>query len=403
MYKSDIIILNERKRPVILKMQKNQKICLYERVDRMPENEAPASPDISHDDNVGLEAAAYRLMSASDTCFARKNYNEAYTGYSSVLESDPQCIKAEYRLNISSQYLMCETAAVYLSSDNFFKSMNNMLTILLENGEDGKLILTFCRDMLDFILFNAEYEKRFALSHKKESQASAYMKNMLELMRHTLFIMNCIIRVNDRESAFAAMKCHDVGLEIYQRFCNGMEYYASAGTDEYPEKTHIRLREPSKDERSKADALIGDIGRIWQSILKNADDTLYGELKTRENKAEEADDTSSEQEKLNEEEYEGWRKRNEKQYISADSKSIIFGILSKTAAVFAFVFAILFVCETLIKDEVIGLLALSAVVSAVLWIVFSSLEKHLDNKRKFYARLVYGGAEQFQAEQKKRQ
>lgn len=369
----------------------------------MPEKEVPASSDdASRGDNGVLEAAAYRLMSASDTCFARKNYNEAYTGYSSVLESDPQCIKAEYRMNISSQYLMCETAAVYLSSDNFFKKMNNMLTILLENGEDSKLILTVCRDMLDFILFNAEYEKRFALSHKKESQASAYMKNMLELMRHTLFIMNCIIRVNERDSAFAAMKCHDAGLEIYQRFCNGMEYYSSSGTDADPENTHIRLREPTKEEKSKADALIGDIGRIWQSILKNADDALYGELKTRESKAEEGNDMPSEQEELNDEEYESWRNRNEKQYVSADSKSIIFGILSKTAAVFAFVFAALFIFETLIKDEVIGVFVLSAVLSAVLWIVFSSLERHLDNKRKFYARLVYGGAEQFQAEQKKR-
>ena len=97
------------------------------------------------------DAALYRMLSDSDTYFAKKNYNEAYIGYTSVLDIDPHCNKAVFRANIISQYLMYETASVYLGSEAFFERTGAMITAAIENSKDTKFILTMCKDTLDLI------------------------------------------------------------------------------------------------------------------------------------------------------------------------------------------------------------------------------------------------------------
>ncbi len=342
-----------------------------------------------------LDAAAYRLMSSSDAFFSRKNYNEAYIGYTAVLDSFPHSRKAAFRMTVSSQYLMCETSAVYLSSDAFYRKANEMLAAETEKNSDLKLILLMCKDLLDFIIFNAEYERKFALSHKNKNAAVMYMKNMLGLMEKVYFIMKCVICANDKDSAFTAMKCYETGKELFERICKGMEYYGdpqSGGDGSF-------VLEPSADERSEAEHIYSELTEIRQSILKNADDELYSKLMARE-KNDETENTDPGSEDLRREEYEYWRRNNEKAYASADRANVIFGIISKMFFVFAAVFAAIFAFEAVVRDEVIGMIAVFIVVFALAGVLFSALENNSENKRKFYAKLVYGGVEQFQAEQK---
>lgn len=350
----------------------------------------------SESDKYRSDAAAYRLMSAADAYFSRKTYNEAYIGYSTVLDSDPHCLKAVFRLNITSQYLMYETASVYLSCGSFFSKTKEMLASALENKIDGKLMLTMCKDMLDFIAFNSEYERKYAVSHKSEREASAYIRNMLPLLDYTRFIMNCIIAVNKRESAFAAMNCFETASGLYDKILAGMEYYdisETEDTDPDAGSNHTKKFEPDQTEKEKAQKLYNEMYEIKQSIMKNADDVLYGELKAMEKNKNTVKTTAAASENFKRAEYESWRKRNEKEYISADRKNILFGIISKAAFVFAVVTVIIFAIEAVALDDVIGTLAASSVGFIAAGITFSALEKHSGKKRSFYSKLVHNGDE----------
>ena len=338
------------------------------------------------------DAAVYRLMSAADTYFARKNYNEAYIAYCSVIEADPHYGKAVFRMNLTSVYLMYEASAVYLRCGDFFSKIKRMLGTAVENNADEKLVLSVCKDMLDFIEYISEYERKFALSHKNEKAASAYMDNMMILLDDVLLFMKYVISVNSRESAFVAMKCYETAGNVREKLISGMEYYGltDSGDGADQQEAHVWLREMTDSERAEADRIFGDICEIRRSILKNADDALYGELKALEKKdnASEKSVSGSESE-FHREEYENWRKNNEKAFLTADKRNIIFGILSKITLVFAAVMFLIFIFVVLIYDEAVGIIIGSSVVFAGLGIMFTALERNFENKRKFYAKIIY--------------
>lgn len=348
----------------------------------------PQKTKIKH---VISDAAVYRLMSAADAYFARKNYNEAYIAYNTVIEGDPHCSKAVFRINIISQYLMYETSSVYLNCDNFFRRVKDMLTIAVESKADEKLVITVCRDMLDFISYSADYERKFALSYKNRQSAFAYIKNLIELLANTHFIMKCIICVNSRESAFAAMKCYDTAAALRDKIVDGIEYYGidESGEDADPSETHIRVREPDSNEKEQTEKIFDEICEIRRSILKNADDALYGELKALEKKASAPDKVRSSDNEILRQEHENWRKNNEKAFFSADKRNIIFGIFSKTFLVFAAVMFVIFIFVVLVYDEAVGMLIGSSAVFAALGVLFTALERHFDNRRSFYAKIIY--------------
>ena len=346
---------------------------------------------LSETDKYRKDAAVYRLMTAADTYFSRKNYYEAYIEYSSVLDSDPHCLKAIFRLDITGQYLMYETASVYLSCEAFFHKTRKILASALENTIDEKLMLTMCKDMLNFITFCSEYERKYALSHKSKQNALTYLSNMLVLLDHTRFIMNCIISVNKRDSAFAAMKCFETGSELHGRILSGMEYPSPSEPDS------MKKCELSHSEISRANGLYNELSEIKQRIMKNADDALYAELKALEKKKGTDKPPAASAENFQRSEYENWRRRNEEEYVSADRKSIVLGIISKAAFLFAAVTIIIFIIEAVASDDIIKGLAASAVAFIAAGAVFSAFERHSEKKRRFYARLVYSDEEQSRA------
>lgn len=337
----------------------------------------------SESDKYRSDAAVYRLMSAADTYFSRKNYDEAYISYSAVLDSDPHCLKAVFRRDLVGQYLMFETSSVYLSCEAFFHKIKDMLTSALENNIDGKLVLTMCRDMLDFILFKSVYERKYASSYNGETEASAYLSNMTGLLEYTVSVMDFIISVNSRDSAFAAMKCFDAGTELHGRLLEGMEYTSLS------EEGGRKKSELSQKELSRVNELYDQLCEIKHSILKNADDELYGELKALEKKDPDGKKASAPTENFRQSEYENWRRQNIRKYVSSDNRNIVFGIIAKTAFAFAFVLAVIFIAEAIIYDEIIGGMALSAVLLAAVGATAMSLEKNFESKRKFYAKLVH--------------
>ncbi len=337
------------------------------------------------------DAALYRMLSDSDTYFAKKNYNEAYIGYTSVLDADPHCNKAVFRANIISQYLMYETSSVYLGSDPFFERTGEMITAAIENSKDTKFILMMCKDTLDLIEYVSEYERKYALSHKNEHNASEYIKHMLKLLKCTQLIMKCIICVNDESYSFVAMKCYSTSSEIYDRLSKGMEYYkvSERSDDSEAAGTDIMLREMSVSEKENAEQIFGDISDIRRRILKSADDDLYGKLKALDKDHTEIK-TDGLSEELRREEHEKWRKNNEKEFTSADKMNMIFGILSKTFFVFSGVMLLIFIFIVLLYDEAVGIIIGSAAVFAALGGVFTALEKFFGKRRSFYAGIVCG-------------
>lgn len=337
----------------------------------------------SEPDKYRRDAASYRLMTTADTYFSRKNYDEAYISYKLVLNSDPHCLKAVFRRDLVSQYLMLETSSVYLRCETYFRKTMEMLTFSLESNIEDKLVLTMCRDMLDFILFSADYEQEHAVSLKNRQELSEYMSHILELLDYTRFIMNCIISVNSRDSAFAAMKCFDAGAELHKRILAGIDCPGLS------EEGGLKKVMAGRSETNRAKKLYSELAEIKQNILQNADDILYGELKALEKKDSNEKNNSEPTENFQQAEYESWRKQNIRKYVSADKRNIIFGIISKIAFVFALVLAAIFITEAVIYDEVIGGMALSAVLLAAVGAVSVSLEKNFESKRKFYAKLVH--------------
>lgn len=328
--------------------------------------------------------AASRLMSTADTYFSRKNYDEAYTSYSSVLDSDSHCLKALFRRNIIGQYLMLETSSVYLGCEVFFRKTREMLTSLLEADPDEKLILTLCNDMLEFILFNADYERKYADHAADRQRASEYLSDLLELLDYTRFIMSCITAVNHREAAFAAVECFETGAELHSRILAGAEYSDQSGSDS-AQKCQL-----NSGDLSKANRLYNELFDIKKNILENADEALAGELKALEKKDPGEKAASLPYDSSRKAEYERLRKANIRSFVASDRKNIIFGMISKTAFVFAIILAVIFIAEAIFSREVISGMALSAFLLAAVGAVSMSLERNFDDKRRLYAKLVHG-------------
>ena len=119
--------------------------------------------------NAENDAELYRLMATADAFFSKKNYDEAYVVYSSVLEIDRNYLKAYFRRELTSQYLMLKTSSVYLSNDSFFMKLDDVkerfAQLDLNDKEAKKLKMTMCKDMIEYISVRVEYENKYASSH----------------------------------------------------------------------------------------------------------------------------------------------------------------------------------------------------------------------------------------------
>lgn len=114
---------------------------------------------LSLTEDINGEVAVYRLMASADAFFTKKCYSEAYNGYDSVLDADFSCLKAYFRREITSRYLMMETSSAYLGCGGFFTEMEE-IGKRISDTDDEKLSTAICGDMLDFISARAEYEKK---------------------------------------------------------------------------------------------------------------------------------------------------------------------------------------------------------------------------------------------------
>lgn len=351
------------------------------------------------------DVAVYRLMASADAFFARKSYDEAYINYNSALEANHDLLKAEFRRELTSQYLMLESSSVYLSCAGFFSKLDNYRERLSKldswDEENVRIKLTFCRDLIDYISVRSEYEKKYASSHKNEKTVEVYMSNVILLFEYSANIIKYVSSISAdkfrKELAYLIIDGCDLGLKLKGMLSAGAEYVeTSAKMDDLSgEQTarnvsRIKRRMLSQDESMRIEVVAADMQKAKQNVFDNAEPALYSELKKLNAKKEESTARVIQDEDSKRAEYELWRQRNEKEYVAADKKIIIFGISEKAAWLFAVVMFVMFAIELVAFNSSIDGILITSVVFAVLGIAFGLLKKAAIKKKSFYAKVIEG-------------
>lgn len=335
-------------------------------------------------DNAVSEAELYRLMSSADAYFSGKRYDEAYIGYGAVISRDPECIKAIFRRNLASQYLTYECSSVYLRFDGFFTEMEDIkkrIDISSDGEESDRLKLTVCSDMIEYISYRTDYEKKFAEADEDTKKTGVYTSNLILLFEYAEEILKYMLGIGagfDRNLAFEVVKCCDAGKKIYDMlFVDDRE----AGV--------FDTGMLNGGDRMKMDALCKNMETTRSDIIKNADEALLNRINISEEKKDAR--TESEADEMRRKEQEQWRIRNREKYIAADKEILIFGISSKTALCFTAVMVVLFVFEAAVHDEFMKGAVACAFIFAVSQVVFTMLRKNAEKKKSYYFNMLNRG------------
>lgn len=343
---------------------------------------------------------AYRLMSSADAFFSKKSYEEAYVGYGAVLDEEAGNLKARFRRELTSQYLMMESSSVYLNCDSFFDITKDVKRRLIEMG-DEKLSFAVCRDMLDFISARADYEKKYASLHKNEKTAAMYMSDTIRLFEYTAETAEYLKAKdgvkNQREWAFLISDGCALGMKLRAMILSGAEYVETAAkandlTDESSAKniSRIKRRKLSQDEELQVEVLAGNMRSIKKELLASVPNELFSELKAASDKSEKAEKTAEAGDDKKRLEYETWRLNNEKEYVEADKRILIFGIVGKAAAVMAAIMIVMFFAELIFYDAFMNQLIVIAAVFIAGGIVMRILRKKAVRKKGFYSKVIEG-------------
>lgn len=346
------------------------------------------------------EIAVYRLMSSADAFFSKKSYDEAYISYGSVLDMDGSCLKAVFRRELTSQYLMMESSSVYLSCDSFFEGMKDIKSRVTAEA-DEKFSLTVFKDMLDYISARAEYEKKYASVHKNEKTAASYLADTLLLFEHTAEMVKFLFGKNDvkteKERSRLIIDGCALGMKIRGMLLSGAEYVESPGKMEdiggaQSAKNVSRIRRMKLDQKDEiqVETLAGNMRKIKSEILSEASPELYEELNSGREKTEKAAERDSAEEDKQRAEYEMWRRRNEKEYIAADRRIIIFDIAAKAALLMAVIMALVFAFELIVTSDFMGQLIAAAVLFAAANVTLRILRKAAVKKKGFYSGVIEG-------------
>ncbi len=355
--------------------------------------------------NSGEDVELYRLMSSADAFFSRKSYDEAYIGYSSVLDRDRTCLKADFRRELTSNYLMLETSAAYLSCDGFFSKVEEIKEHLASMDESDpetqKLKLMVCRDVTDYISVRSEYEKKYASAHKNSKTVEVYMSNIILLFEYTADIIKYLNDLQDqsieKSRAYLIIDCCSLGMKLKGMLLAGAEYVENSGkmndlSDESSAKnvSRIKRRMLSQDDEIRIETMAGKMQKAKDDMFASVSTELYAELKNAKEKSEEQVEKTIRSDDAKRAEYEQWRRRNEEEYIAADKKILIFGIAGKAALVLVFIMLLVFIIELIAFDTFIkGILVIAAVFVA-LNIAFSFLKKSAEKKKGFYSKVIEG-------------
>ncbi len=346
------------------------------------------------------EIAVYRLMSSADAFFSKKSYDEAYISYGSVLDMDGSCLKAVFRRELTSQYLMMESSSVYLSCDSFFEGMKDIKSRVTAEA-DEKFSMTVFKDMLDYISARAQYEKKYASVHKNEKTAASYLADTLLLFEHTAEMVKFLFGKNDvkneKERSRLIIDGCALGMKIRGMLLSGAEYVESPGKMEdiggaQSAKNVSRIRRMKLDQKDEiqVETLAGNMRKIKSEILSEASPEFYEELNSGREKTEKAAERDSAEEDKQRAEYEMWRRRNEKEYIAADRRIIIFDIAAKAALLMAVIMALVFAFELIVTSDFMGQLIAAAVLFAAANVTLRILRKAAVKKKGFYAGVIEG-------------
>ena len=352
------------------------------------------------------EAEVYRLMTAADAFFAKKNYDEAYVVYSSVLDIDRNYLKAYFRRELTSQYLMLKTSSVYLGNDSFFQRLEDVrerFTLRLDSSskETRKLKLTMCRDMIEYISVRSDYEKKYAAAHKNIKTVEVYMANMILLFEYSAEVMRYLDEKFDesygKERAYLIIDCCCLGMRIKGMLLAGAEYIETvekledlSSEQSVKNVSRIKRRMLTQDEVLRVETVAGNMEKIKDRIISEADSELYEELNSAKEKSEKSVEKNIRDEDEKRAEYEEWRRYNEQKYYDADRKIFIFGILCKTAAIFAVIMAAMFFSELGLHKAFVGAFFVLTLIFMGAGVAFGSLKNYMEKKKGFYARVIEG-------------
>lgn len=340
----------------------------------------------------------YRLMSSADAFFSRKSYEEAYVGYGAALDADKSCLKAYFRRELSSRYLMMESSSVYLKCESFFAELKDIKERLIEEN-DEKLSFTVCRDILDFIAFLADYGRKYASIHKNEKTAASYISDTLLLFEYTAEVVKHLSEMtnpkNERERAFLLSDGCALGMKLRGMLLSGAEYVETAekmndlsGEPTAKNVSRIKRLRLSQDDELQVETLTGNMRKAKSDLMESVSPGLYAELKEAGEKSEKAVKSADEDDSRKRLEYETWRQRNEKEYVAADKRILIFGIAGKAALVMAGIMVIMFIVELLANNSVIGQLLIVAAVFVAADVALGFLRKSAVKKKSFYSKVI---------------
>lgn len=347
----------------------------------------------------------YRMMSAADTYFSKKSYDEAYIGYSSVLEADKGYLKAYFRREITSQYLMLESSSVYLSSESFFMKMgeikNRFRQLDPQDAETQKLRITMCRDMMDYISVRSDYEKKYASAHKNIKTVEVYMSNLILLFEYSVEAIRLLEKFYEadksKEIAYLIIEFCSLAMKIRGMLVAGAEYVETSdkmedfsGESSAKNVSRIRRRMLTQDEELKIETDIGYAQKAKNNVVAGAEGELYKELRAAKDESEKQVNDSMESEDKKRAEYELWRKNNEQEYIKADKLMLICDIAGKAAVIFAVIMIAVYLIEMIAFDKTLTVMLVTGIIFAAARIALGFVKKAAEKKKSFYARVIEG-------------
>ncbi len=347
----------------------------------------------------------YRMMAAADAYFAKKSYDEAYIGYNSVLDADRSYLKAYFRRELTSQYLMLESSSVYLSSESFFMQMGDIKERFRQldpnDEETQKLRITMCRDMLGYISVRSDYEKKYASAHKNIKTVEVYMANLILLFEYTVEAIRILeaLYENDKskEIAYLIIECCSLSMKIRGMLVAGAEYIETSdkmddfsGENTAKNVSRIRRRMLTQDEELKIETDAGYAQKVKNNVVAGAEGELYKELRAAKDESEKQVNDSVESEDKKRAEYELWRKNNEQEYIKADKIMLICEIAGKAAVIFAVIMIAVYLIEMIAFDKKLTVMLVTGIVFAAARIGLGIVKKAAEKKKSFYARVIEG-------------